>query len=72
MDFQNKSSVEGYLFSGKAILVFIAGGVVFHLIVMIIDYFPAYTAGKSEASSTAIANVYFVSFNNDRYLTLTV
>jgi hypothetical protein len=26
----------------------------------------------SEASSAAIANVYFVSFNNDRYLTLTV
>jgi hypothetical protein len=39
MDFQNKASVEVFMFSGKAILVFLAGGIVFHMIVMIIDYF---------------------------------
>ena len=39
MDFQNKASVEVFMFSGKAILVFLAGGIIFHMIVMIIDYF---------------------------------
>ena len=39
MDFQNKDRVKVYMFIGKAILVFIAGGIVSHMIVMIIDYF---------------------------------
>jgi hypothetical protein len=39
MAFQNKNRVKVYMFIGKAILVFIAGGIIFHLIVMIIDYF---------------------------------
>ncbi len=39
MDFQNKGRVEVFMFSGKAILVFLAGGIVFHMIAMIIDYF---------------------------------
>ena len=39
MDFQNKGRVEVFMFLGKAILVFLAGGIVFHMIVMIIDYF---------------------------------
>jgi hypothetical protein len=39
MDFQNKGSVEVYMLIGKAILVFIAGGIIFHMIVMFIDYF---------------------------------
>ncbi len=39
MEIQNKSSIEAYLFIGKAIIVFLSGGLVFHLIVMIIDYF---------------------------------
>jgi hypothetical protein len=39
MDFQNKDRVKVYMFIGKAILVFIAGGIIFHLIVMFIDYF---------------------------------
>jgi len=39
MEFQNKGGIEVYIFIAKAILVFIAGGVVFHMIVMIIDYF---------------------------------
>ena len=39
MDFQNKGRVEVFMFSGKAILVFLAGGIIFHMIVMIIDYF---------------------------------
>jgi hypothetical protein len=39
MAFQNKNRVKVYMFIGKAILVFIAGGIVFHMIVMIIDYF---------------------------------
>jgi hypothetical protein len=34
MDFQNKGSVEVYMLIGKAILVFIAGGIIFHMIVM--------------------------------------
>jgi hypothetical protein len=39
MDFKNKGSIKVFMFSGKATLVFIAGGIVFHLIVMFIDYF---------------------------------
>jgi len=39
MDIQNKSVSEGYIFIGKAILVFLSGGIVFHMIVMVIDYF---------------------------------
>lgn len=39
MDFQNKSVSEACIFIGKAILVFLSGGIVFHLIVMFIDYF---------------------------------
>jgi hypothetical protein len=39
MVFQNKGSVEVFMFLGKAILVFFAGAVVFHMVVMIIDYF---------------------------------
>jgi hypothetical protein len=39
MDFQNKAGVEVYIFIGKAILVFLSGGIVFHMIVMIIDYY---------------------------------
>ena len=39
MDFKNKGSIEVFMFSGKATLVFIAGGIVFHMIVMIIDYY---------------------------------
>jgi hypothetical protein len=39
MDFQNKSGVEAYIFIGKAIVVFLSGGIIFHMIVMIIDYF---------------------------------
>jgi len=39
MEFQSKSSVELYKFIGKAILVFLSGGIVFHMIVMVIDYF---------------------------------
>jgi hypothetical protein len=39
MEIQNKSGVKEYLFIGKAILVFLSGGLVFHLLVMIIDYF---------------------------------
>ncbi len=39
MKFLNKSGVEAYIFIGKAILVFLFGGIVFHMIVMFIDYF---------------------------------
>ena len=39
MDFQNKGGVEACRFIGKAILVFLSGGIVFHMIVMIIDYY---------------------------------
>jgi hypothetical protein len=39
MEFQNKGGIEAYIFIAKTILVFIAGGIVFHLIVMFIDYF---------------------------------
>ena len=39
MDFQNKGGAEAYIFIGKAILVFLSGGIVFHMIVMIIDYY---------------------------------
>ena len=39
MGFQDKGSVEVFMFLGKAILVFFAGAVVFHMIVMLIDYF---------------------------------
>lgn len=39
MDLQNKSGVESYIFIGKAILVFLSGGIVFHMIVMVIDYY---------------------------------
>ena len=39
MDIQNKSGAEAYIFIGKAILVFLSGGIVFHMIVMIIDYY---------------------------------
>ena len=39
MEFKNKGGIEAYIFIAKAILVFIAGGIVFHLIVMIIDYY---------------------------------
>ena len=39
MVFQDKGSVEVFIFLGKAILVFFAGAVVFHMVVMIIDYF---------------------------------
>jgi hypothetical protein len=39
MAFQNKNRVKVYMFIGKAILVFIAGGIIFHMIVMFIDYF---------------------------------
>jgi hypothetical protein len=39
MEMQNKSVAEVYLYTGKAILVFLSGGLVFHLLVMIIDYF---------------------------------
>jgi hypothetical protein len=39
LDFQDKGSVEVFMFLGKAILVFFAGAVVFHMVVMVIDYF---------------------------------
>jgi hypothetical protein len=39
MEFQNKGGVELYIFIGKAILIFLSGGIVFHMIVMIIDYY---------------------------------
>jgi len=39
MAFENKNRVKVYMFIGKAILVFIAGGIIFHMIVMFIDYF---------------------------------
>jgi hypothetical protein len=39
MEFQNKGGVEAYIFIGKAILVFLSGGIFFHIIVMIIDYY---------------------------------
>ena len=39
MGFQNKAGVEAYIFIGKVIIVFLSGGLVFHMIVMIIDYF---------------------------------
>ena len=39
MDIQNKSGAEAYIFIGKSILVFLSGGIVFHMIVMIIDYY---------------------------------
>jgi hypothetical protein len=39
MDFQKKGGVAGYIFLGKAILVFLSGGIFFHIIVMSIDYY---------------------------------
>ena len=39
MKVQNRSGTEAYIFLGKAILVFLSGGIVFHMIVMIIDYY---------------------------------
>lgn len=39
MDFPNKGGGETYIVIGKAILVFLSGGIVFHMIVMIIDYY---------------------------------
>jgi hypothetical protein len=39
MENQNKCGARAYLFIGKAILVFLSGGIVFHLIVMFIDYY---------------------------------
>ena len=39
MEIQIKRGVEVYLIIGKVILVFLSGGLVLHLIVMIVDYF---------------------------------
>ena len=39
MEFQNKGGIEANRFIAKAICVFLLGGIVFHLIVMFIDYF---------------------------------
>ena len=39
MEFQNKGGVEAYIFIGKAIFVFLSGGIFFHIIVMSIDYY---------------------------------
>jgi hypothetical protein len=39
MKFQNKGGVEAYIFIGKAMVVFLSGGIFFHIIVMIIDYY---------------------------------
>jgi len=39
MEFESKGRVEAYIFIGKAILVFLSGGILFHIIVMIIDYY---------------------------------
>jgi hypothetical protein len=39
MEIQNKGGVEAYIFIGKAIVVFLSGGIFFHIIVMIIDYY---------------------------------
>ncbi len=39
MEFQKKGGVAGHMFLGKAILVFLSGGIFFHIIVMSIDYY---------------------------------
>lgn len=39
MGFQHKTDVEVWILIGKAIIVFLAGGFAFHMIVMITDYF---------------------------------
>jgi len=39
MEFQSKNDVDLYILIGKAILVFLSGGIVFHMIVMVIDYY---------------------------------
>ena len=39
MERKGKRVVTAFMFLGKAILVFFAGAVVFHMVVMIIDYF---------------------------------
>ena len=39
MKVQKKGGVAGHIFSGKATLVFLSGGIFFHIIVMSIDYY---------------------------------
>jgi len=39
MNIQNKGLIEIIISSAKAILVFLSGGILFHLVVMVIDYY---------------------------------
>ena len=53
MDIQNISGAEAYIFIGKAILVFLSGGIVFHMIVMTIDYYLMIEPSGTDRSGTS-------------------
>ena len=59
MDIQNKRITDAIISSAKAVFVFLAGGILFHLVVMFIDYYliikPLEFKGQENFSSSIFA-----------------